>query len=51
MENLLLKMSKVELDAEREKQINNTKISEEDRQKRIDLINTISLKTNKMESK
>ena len=49
MENLLLKMSKVELDAERERQINNTKISEADRQKRIDLINAISLKTNKVE--
>ena len=47
MENLLLKMSKVELDAERERQINNTKINEEDKMKRIEVINSVSLKTNR----
>lgn len=49
MENLLKKMTKVELDEEREKQINNENLSEDDKQRRIDLINVISLKTNRME--
>ena len=47
MENLLKKMTKVELDEERERQINNKNLSEDIKQKRIDLINDISLKTNR----
>ena len=46
MKNLLTEMTKIELDAEREKQMNNEKISETERHQRIELINTITLKTN-----
>lgn len=49
MKNLLKEMTKIELDEERECQMKNEKLSESDREKRIELINEISLKTNKNE--
>lgn len=49
MSNLLKKMTKTQLDNERKKQMVNENINEEDRQKRIDVINAISLITNKKE--
>ena len=49
MDNVLKKMTKIELDAEREVQLNNKNINEDDRQKRVDLINEITLLTNKKE--
>ena len=50
MSNLLKKMTKTQLDDERKIQMVNENISEDDRQKRIDVINAISLITNKKES-